>query len=320
MSEWILHDIGKITMPTPFPVGSVNVFLIKGEALTLIDAGVKTKTAWEAFQAGLKDLGFTPRDIEQVVLTHDHPDHVGLLDFMPDVQVLGHIKCQRWMYRTDSFMQEYRSFYKAIFHEFGVPDSLAFNIKRMEASLNFSCKRNLTMELKEGMELRGLPGWQVVETPGHAQSHLSFINESRGLMFGGDHILATISSNPLIEPPEHPSVERPKPQLQYNESLRKLKSFHIETVFSGHGKEVTHIPKLIDRRLNRQHDRAMKVIEIMGDKQMTGFEICQALFPQVYEKELNLTMSETIGQLDYLMEIGRIREEIKNGIKVFFVV
>jgi len=307
MAEWF-KNVAKIILPTPLAIGDVNVFIVKGDTLTLIDAGVKTREAWEKLVFELKSIGYRPEDIEQVILTHHHPDHVGLLDFLPDIPVYAHEKAERWLYRTEDFMEEYRSFYRKLFLENDVPTDLLWKIRQMEGTLKYSCTRKLTGYLREGMEVPGLSGWYVLETPGHAQSHLSFFNETSGLMIAGDHILAMISSNPLLEPPQHAGEERPKPQIQYNESLQKVKDLPVDLVLCGHGMEVKNLPGLVTRRLDRQHARALKVKAMIEGQELTGFEICRRLFPEAYERELNLTMSETIGQLDYLESIGLVRK------------
>lgn len=66
-----------LSIPTPFPVGPVNVYLLEGEPLTLIDAGPLTDDAFEALKAGLKELGYSLKDIEQLIITHAHHDHFG---------------------------------------------------------------------------------------------------------------------------------------------------------------------------------------------------------------------------------------------------
>ena len=65
--------IHKIVIPTPFAVGDVNAFLIKGDTLSLVDAGPKTPEAYEALKYGLKEAGYSFKDIEQVILNPSPP-------------------------------------------------------------------------------------------------------------------------------------------------------------------------------------------------------------------------------------------------------
>lgn len=77
------QTISQLTVPTPFAVGDAHVYLLKGDTLSLVDAGVKTKAAWEALKTQLRQLGYAPNDIEQIILTHHHPDHIGLIEAFP---------------------------------------------------------------------------------------------------------------------------------------------------------------------------------------------------------------------------------------------
>jgi glyoxylase-like metal-dependent hydrolase (beta-lactamase superfamily II) len=311
MTEWI-NGIAKLTLPTPFQVGDVNAYLIQTEQLTLVDCAVKTEEAWESFQLQLHSLGLTPSDIEQVVLTHHHPDHVGLLDYLSrDLPVYGHPINERWLLRTEAFFMEHDEFYKSLFIEFGIPDSMFPFINKMKKTLHYSCNRSLTSAIVEGSVILGLEDWQVIETPGHAQSHICLFREKDGVLIGGDHVLAHISPNPILEPPIHGQMERSKPLLQYNHSLKKLLRYPISKIYTGHGEEVYHLHELVEKRLKRQHERAMTVKEFIKKNPLTVFEICQQLFPSVYRKELSLTISETVGQVDYLISLGEI-DRIEN--------
>ncbi|MCQ6273786.1 MBL fold metallo-hydrolase [Bacillus sp. V3B] len=312
MVEWA-SGIAKLILPTPFPVGNVNVYLIKGDCLTLVDTGPNTDESWEALNSQLKELKLEPRDIEQVILTHHHPDHSGLLDrFSSTLEVYGHPNNERWIDLTEGFLQEYREFSQKMYLECGVPSEFFPLIEQIKQSIKFSCHRSLTGPLLEGDRPLGLTDWKVVETFGHAQSHIGLYREKDGVFISGDHLLAHISPNPILEPPLPGKTEREKSQLQYNHSLKKMLEYPISIVYNGHGEEVYDVQALVKKRLNRQHDRAMQIKQWLTEDSYTAFEICRRLFPKVYKRELALTISETIAQLDYLESLGEINSS-KDG-------
>lgn len=315
-------DIAKIALPTPFAVGDVNVYVVKGDALTLIDTGVKTKQSKEALTQGLADLGLELSDIEQIILTHHHPDHAGALDFFAkEIPVYGHKNNQRWLAISDDFLENHNRFFLDYASKFGVAEELQNKLIHHRDDIRFLSERKLQGFLAEGDELPGLPGWKAIETPGHAQSHLSFYRESDGVLIAGDHLLAKISPNPLMEPPILPGGIRPRPLLQYNASLQKILGFSISMVYSGHGDEVKGdaVADLIQYRFERQHNRAMQVKSMLSDKPLSVFEVCKQLFPKVYLQEVGLTLSETIGQLDYLENLGEVETEIQAGVILYSI-
>ena len=307
--------IHKLILPTPFAVGDVNAYLLKGDSLSLFDAGPKTPEAYEALERGIKEAGYSFHDIEQVFLTHHHPDHAGWIDAFPHAKVYGHKYNDLWLTRDPAFFTYHDAFYLERLIEEGVPEKYHVWVEKMKRPVSFLGNRPLDVTFEEGDVLPGHPGWTVVETLGHAQSHVSFWHAEEKVMIGGDHILEKISSNPLIEPPLDPNAGRPQSMLQYNESLRKVLSMPVEKIYSGHGNEVYNVHELIVQRLEKQHARAMKVYAMIGEQPLTIFEITQKLFPTVYEKELGLTLSETIGQVDYLLAEGLAIESCKqNGV------
>ena len=83
-----------ISLPTPFYIGPVNVYLIAEDPVTLIDTGPKTKAANDALHEGLRKARIRVSDIRRIVLTHAHEDHCGLArsvrDEAKDARVLVH--------------------------------------------------------------------------------------------------------------------------------------------------------------------------------------------------------------------------------------
>ncbi|MGN7387672.1 MBL fold metallo-hydrolase [Sporosarcina sp. SAFN-015] len=305
--------IHKIEIPTPFAVGDVNAFVVKGDALSIVDAGPKTPEAYEALKSGLKEIGYTFNDIEQVILTHHHPDHAGWMDAFDKAKVIGHSYNDLWLKRDQAFMEYHDRFYMQCLKEEGVPEHYFNWVEKMKRPIRLMGDRTLDKTIGEGDEWDGHPGWIVMETLGHAQSHIALFNEKTGEMIGGDLVLEKVSSNPLIEPPADRTAERPKSLLQYNASLSRLLDLPIDIIYGGHGNEVRNVHPLIDSRLQKQHERAMKVLAMLTEGSKTIYELTQQLFPTVYEKELGLTLSETIGQTDYLVANGLVRENVSEG-------
>ncbi|WP_456278407.1 MBL fold metallo-hydrolase [Bacillus sp. AK128] len=312
-------EIYCISLPTPFPVGDVNVHLVKSEKLTLVDAGVKTMEAWNHFTKELGKLGFTPNDIEQIVITHHHPDHVGMLDYFPEhIPVYGHRFNQPWISKDSVFFERHDLFFYDLLVKLGLSEMFLPKVNKLRETLAYSCNRSLSHQINEGDSIPGLPGWTVIETPGHAQSHIALFHEESQVLLGGDLLLGHISSNPLIEPPME-GEERPKTLLQYNKSLRRISDLHVRTVYPGHGEVVTNVSTLVIERLHKQEKRAEIVLEMVKEKPLTAIQVCQQLFPQIYKKEIVLTLSETIGQLDYLIEEGHIKRKTENGQWLFYI-
>ena len=75
-----MNDLHTITIPTPFPVGPVNVYLLFGPASTRVGAGPNSDEALAALRAGLAAYGYALADVRHLVITHAHPDHYGLAD------------------------------------------------------------------------------------------------------------------------------------------------------------------------------------------------------------------------------------------------
>src|SRR5258705_11997934 len=85
-----------ITLPTPFYIGPVNVYLIAEDPITLIDTGPKTKEAAAALREGLRGAGFLTADIRRIVLTHAHEDHCGLAKSLRDEEKNAEVIVHDW--------------------------------------------------------------------------------------------------------------------------------------------------------------------------------------------------------------------------------
>lgn len=310
-----MYQIHQIPLPIPYGEKIVFVYLIEAEKLTLVDAGIKTEKCWDAFCEELKLLGYQIEDIKRVILTHHHPDHCGMLDYFPHkIEILGHEKNNQYISKSDEHTNWYDEFFKSFDKEMGIPDGMVNRLEYAKQLQALSCNKVLTNILKEADMIAG---FKVIETPGHASSHISLYREEDGILIGGDMLLQHITPNPIIEAPENRKSSRQKVLLSYLESLEKLSKLKLSKVYPGHGDIFENVQEVIEFQIQSQQNRAKRVVDIIGEKAKSAYEISKELYPKLYKKEFSLTLSQTIGQLDYLLNKSMISSEKIDGIYYF---
>jgi len=308
--------IHKIIIPTPYPIGDVNAYLVKGEKLSLFDVGPKTKEALNALKEGIQEAGYKIEDVEQVVLTHHHPDHAGWVDAFPDADIIGHEYNDHFLRRTPEFMSYRTKFYREQLRLQAVPEHYLEKIVESKEALKLYGTTPLTQFLADGDEVPGHPGLKAIYTPGHAQSHLIFMDEATKEVIGGDLLLDKVAANPLVEPPTNLSTNRPKALIQQQESLKLLRELNASKVYAGHGEEIVEVNELIDKRLQKDQMRLNQLIKHVNQPK-TVIELTMDLYPAHYKNELGLTLSKTLGYLDCLVRDELITESIVNGIILY---
>lgn len=311
--------IHQLTIPTPFLVGPVHSYLICGDKLTLVDVGPLTEEGQESLVSQLKSIGFSIADIEQVILTHHHPDHIGLTKLFTSAVLIGHRYLRPWLKQDEEFFNRYITFFKDFYSVHGVPFATIERIsKSMHAYMGFMEKTDLDVIVSHGDEVPGLKGWRVLEVPGHAQSHIMIVRSEDQIAIGADVLLKTVSSNALLEAPMEEGQERPKTLLQYRKSLKLVSDLNLKRLLPGHGDIIEDVRELVEKRLQDQWVRANLIKDLLGDNRWSAHEISLQLFKEKHRKQPELTFSETFGHLDLLVEHNELTATKEDGIFLFY--
>ena len=149
---------------------------------------------------------------------------------------------------------------------------------------------------------------QAFHRPGHSPSDTIFWDAERRILIAADHLIAHISSNPLITRPLDGSERRTQALVTYIESMRKTREMPAEIVLSGHGEPIADHVALIDERLAKHERRKEKIYGLIAERPRTGYELAQAIWGNVAVTQAFLTLSEVIGHVDLLVNEGRVRE------------
>src|SRR5210317_1956328 len=104
----------RITMPTPFVVGPVNVHLLTGDAAVLVDAGFDSPDGVLALESGLQRAGMTVKDLDAILITHGHLDHFGLAARLKEAS-----GAEVWAHRSERlFLERYPASHDRVLKRF----------------------------------------------------------------------------------------------------------------------------------------------------------------------------------------------------------
>jgi len=302
-----------ISLPTPFYIGPVNVYLIPEEPLTLIDTGPKTKAAIEALRAGLRQAGFLISDIRRIVLTHAHEDHCGLARSVRDEAKNAEVLVHNWETGHRIGRLEYEE-HRSLLVRAGVPDDEIETMRRMYEGLRRyadSFADDEYQRLEDDAELEFSAGsLHIVHTPGHTPGSCSFVREADRTVIAGDCILKRITPNPVLSPDPIDSSKRFPSLAEYLVSLARLRTFAPTLVHGGHGEPVHDFEELFNRYVRAISDRQSHVIGLIPKEGATAWQLSQEMFPGADDVHRFLAVSEAVAHLDLAHTEGKIALEL----------
>lgn len=311
--------IHQLRIPTPFAVGRVNCYLLSDDPLTLIDTGPNSGKALDELGAQLGALGHSISDIELVILTHQHIDHLGLVEIIVEHSGADVAAIDVAVERLANFSEDAErddEFAAELMFRNGIPEEVVYALQSVSRSFRaWGARAVVTRPLRDEEEMsfanRTL---RVLHRPGHSPSDTVFWDSERRILIAADHLIAHISSNPLITRALDGSRERPQALVAYLESMRRTRELPAELVLSGHGEPITDHVALIDDRIAKHERRKEKIAKLIEAEPRSGYEIAQALWGNVAVTQAYLTLSEVIGHADLLVNEGRVREVSDDGV------
>jgi glyoxylase-like metal-dependent hydrolase (beta-lactamase superfamily II) len=314
--------VHRLAIPTPFAVGRVNVYLIDDDPLTLVDAGPNSGTALDELQRGIADLGHTLEDIDLVLLTHQHIDHLGLVSLVASHSGAQVAALDLAVPYVEDYSTEFRAaddFAYEMMLRHGVARDVAAALRSVSRAFQaWGARADVSRVLHDGDEIRLRDrSLRVHHRPGHSPTDTVFHDAERGILIAGDHLLRHVSSNPLLTPPRDGSTRRPQSLVTYLKSLKATREMDVGLVLPGHGEPIHDHRSLIDERVAMHERRAGKLQRLIADRPRTAHDLAQALWGNIAVTQAFLTLSEVLGHVDLLLNAGTVLEVERNGVSVF---
>jgi glyoxylase-like metal-dependent hydrolase (beta-lactamase superfamily II) len=305
----VRNSIVPIPIPLPY-IGSVNAWLLRGDPLTLLDTGPSNHEALSALEHGVRRAGVRIEDIELVIATHHHLDHVGLTPAITrrsGATVAVRAEVADYAAACRRHIELDRAFSHRLMAKHGVPrETIDANEQHWDFIRSNSADFDADVRLADGDRIRaGGRDLEVVASPGHSLTDTLFVDASARLAFVGDHLLAGVSSNTEISPVGVAEGERTGPRREYLRNLKRTAAMPLDTLLTGHGRPVKTHRALVELRLAEHRARAARIARILLEEARSAYGIAEQLWPQrtVREQPL-LVVWEVLGHLEILIAAG----------------
>ncbi|MEW9700223.1 MBL fold metallo-hydrolase [Paenibacillus sp. SI8] len=298
----------QVKVPLPFPLRWVNAYLVRGsDGYTVIDPGLHTPDAEALWLTVLQERGIAFEHIEQIVLTHHHPDHYGMAGWFQErtgAPVLLSETGLRQVQLLWGEEQPMSALLLTLFARHGLPaDGLDEMTKHMAGFVPMVSPQPQITLLGEGPVRLGDRVYEAIETPGHAAGHLIFYDAEAEIVFCGDHVLPQISPNVSFLP----QVED-NPLGAYLSSLQEMSRLPVKMAFPGHREPWAGFAARAEELVRHHHERLV-LMEQHLSALLTAYEVCRTTFgDRLSIHQMRFALSETIAHLILLEAEGRIRQ------------
>jgi glyoxylase-like metal-dependent hydrolase (beta-lactamase superfamily II) len=312
-----------LRMALPFALDHINLWLLRDEdegvaGWTIIDCGIanaSTRANWETLFA--EELQGLP--VLRVIVTHMHPDHIGLASWLTERWSTPERDCRMWISATDwnaarmavqpasgGFGGEQAA---RFFARHGLLDPAMLDGVRARANYYASLVPAVPpryRRLLDGMKLR-IAGqeWHCIVGYGHAPEHMALHCPSLNVLISGDMVLPRISTNVSV----HDLEPEANPLRLYLDSIAALRALPADTlVLPSHGKPFRGLHERI-AQLTAHHDE--RFAEVL-DACIAAPHSAAEMLPVIFKRPLDLhqttfAMGEAVAHMHALLELGRLR-------------
>jgi len=322
----VADGIWKLTVPIPFPLRTVNMHAIVGDNgdWVLVDTGMGTPDARAALTAGLEKAGLGIDHLRAIVLTHHHPDHVGMSGELYErsgavvymhpideasVQIIWSGTMPRRFRRVSDF-----------FAQHGVPETNFWYTQvdpdAMRRIISVPPHEAFTMiEDGEHLDLLG-ERYRVIWVPGHADGQIVLFRERDGVFLAADHVLPRITPNIGL----YSTHDRPNPLADYLDSLRKVENLPATVVLPGHGEPFADLSGRVNEIIEHHGQREMQIIAMLDEGPQNAYQIAVKLFGHRMQNSeaQRMAVAEALSHLEHLRIGGQVDQyRTEDGIVLY---
>jgi glyoxylase-like metal-dependent hydrolase (beta-lactamase superfamily II) len=320
-----------VRLPLPFALDHINVWLLRDEldgeeGWTVVDTGVATSattTIWER----LFDKFFNGLPVLRVIVTHGHPDHIGLADWICAGGSARRWNASLWVSFGEYMFAQFLASGAAstaggpqassFFELHGLGDQTVLEEIRTRGSyyprLVPSIPRSFRRVFGGETLCIGQREWMAVTGFGHSPEHIALFCERNQILISGDMVLPRISTNVSVTANE-PDGD---PLSRFLQSLDCYESMGAETlVLPAHGSPFQGLQTRINQLREHHAARLLDVVQTAQAHPVTAADLLPILFRRSLDShQMTFAMGESIAHLNLLWRQQRLVRHLgKDGI------
>ena len=321
----VAQGIWKFTLPIPFPLKTVNMYALVGEdGWALVDTGMGMPEARAAFAAGLQKAGLRIDTLRAIVLSHDHPDHIGLSGELHD-----HSGAAVYMHPIDAHNMrllwqdidpERFASVSHFFRQHGMPTDEPWFSHADPKQLHkiIRVPRFEAITLVESGQYLHLAGerYRVIWTPGHSDGHICLFRDSDGVFLSADHVLPRITPNIGL----YSEYDRANPLADYLDSLRTVAPLPASIVLPGHGEPFNDLAGRVTEIIEHHEQREIEILTLLDEQPQNAYQLAEKLFGHRLKSNeaRRMAVAETLSHLEYLRLDGQVAQhKTTNGLILY---
>ena len=269
----------------------------------------------------IERAGYNWSDIDQILITHEHPDHVGLLSriiHLTEATIYAPKLIRPWFVSAASRSRQQQSFYKSLNSRLGYPEALRqLTDKHYDSMRGFPIieKADRIQFYEAGDSfIIGQTNFTALHTPGHCPNQFMFLSSDHKRVFSGDMLLP-IAPMPIITAIDS-DTGKPSPALRkLISSFYRIKNYYIHQVYPGHGKIYNNANLEIDKQLARISERKEECYQAIVSGADTPYAIHLMMYPHHTLPPNYSGIHMILGYLDLLEQEGRISLEVTDTVE-----
>lgn len=296
-------------------MNSINCYLYQANGLlTLVDAGIDTPEFHSFFDEQLAKYKLTIQHIDQIILTHHHNDHIGVVNRILQqklVPIFAHHQALERLYLTEDYQLKKRTFFTQLYSEYGVMEHAGDRLDKMEKTFRKATELKIKGVITPLAANDTIGDLQVIEAPGHSPDSILLYDKQAGWLFVGDLVLAIGTANALVD---HDDAGIMLPTvMQYRTSLEKIRTLKVSYVFAGHEQTYTNLQEVIDQNVQRIDWKRRRFVEQVQAGHTDALALARAIYGERATTQFMFVMSEIIGYSLYAERCGDLRRMMHNG-------